>query len=182
MAGVTTYALFVRGINVGTKNSLPMVELVALLEQAGATNVRTYVQSGNAVFRSKLGEAAFAKKSEALLSTRMGRPIAVALRSAAELAAVAGKNPWPKVAIDGAKLAVTFLSTPLDKPELAALAQVTAAPELLTTRQREIYTWHPSGLGKSPLAAAITKLTRPGAVTTRNWNTVQKVAAMCAEG
>lgn len=175
----TTYALFVRGINVGTKNSLPMVELVQLLEQAGASGVRTYVQSGNAVFESKLGEAALIEKCQALLTARMGRSIAVTVRSAEDIARIATKNPWPKVATDGAKLAVTFLSTPLEKSELAALALVTSLPEQLTTKEREIYTWHPNGLGKSPLAAAITKLARAGAVTTRNWNTVQKVAAMC---
>lgn len=181
MAVETTYALFVRGINVGTKNSLPMAELRALLEEAGAREVRTYVQSGNAVFRTKLAEATLVKKSEALLSVRMGRPIAVTVRTATELAAVAAKNPWPKIATNGATLAVTFLGGPPPKAALAPLAQTDFSPELFTVRGREIYSWHPAGQGRSALAAAIAKLSLTGAVTTRNWNTVQKLATMCAE-
>ena len=55
---MTHYALFLRGINVGTKNSLPMAELRAMLTKLGCTEVKTYVQSGNAVFATKLAERA----------------------------------------------------------------------------------------------------------------------------
>ncbi len=47
-----TYIALFRGINVGGKNTLPMRELVAVLEDLGARNVKTYIQSGNAVFVS----------------------------------------------------------------------------------------------------------------------------------
>ena len=53
---IVHYALLLRGINVGTKNSLPMAELRAMLEAIGCADVRTYVQSGNAVFGTTLGE------------------------------------------------------------------------------------------------------------------------------
>jgi uncharacterized protein (DUF1697 family) len=49
---MSTWVAFLRGINVGGKNSLPMKELVAMLESIGARNVKTYIQSGNAVFQS----------------------------------------------------------------------------------------------------------------------------------
>jgi hypothetical protein len=58
---MTRYALLLRGVNVGTKNSLPMAELCAMLEAIGCTDVRTYVQSGNAVFGTKLGAAELTK-------------------------------------------------------------------------------------------------------------------------
>jgi len=54
---MTRYALLLRGVNVGTKNSLPMAELRAMLKNVGCTDVQTYVQSGNAVFGTKLGTA-----------------------------------------------------------------------------------------------------------------------------
>lgn len=44
------YAAFFRGINVGGKHIVPMAELRALFEGAGATEVRSYLQSGNVVF------------------------------------------------------------------------------------------------------------------------------------
>jgi uncharacterized protein (DUF1697 family) len=55
---MTRYALLLRGVNVGTKNSLPMAELRAMLTKVGCTDVQTYVQSGNAGFGTKLAEAA----------------------------------------------------------------------------------------------------------------------------
>jgi len=44
------FVALLRGINVGGKNMLPMKELVAMFEKAGATNVKNYIQSGNVVF------------------------------------------------------------------------------------------------------------------------------------
>ncbi len=50
---MNTYVALVRGINVGSKRSLPMKELVSIVEDVGGRDVATYLQSGNAVFLSK---------------------------------------------------------------------------------------------------------------------------------
>lgn len=47
-----TYVVFLRGINVGRRNVLPMKELVALFEDVGCWNIKTYIQSGNVVFQT----------------------------------------------------------------------------------------------------------------------------------
>src|SRR3954468_22857496 len=78
---MTCYALLLRGVNVGTKNSLPMAELRAMLTKIGCTDVQTYVQSGNAVFGTKLSESALTNAIEHALEAYMGRPIATALRT-----------------------------------------------------------------------------------------------------
>ena len=49
---MSSYVALIRGINVGGKNPLPMKDLKQLLEQIGCGEVRTYIQSGNVVFRS----------------------------------------------------------------------------------------------------------------------------------
>jgi len=49
---VNTYIVLLRGINVGGKNIIKMKDLVALLEDLGAKQVKTYIQSGNVVFQS----------------------------------------------------------------------------------------------------------------------------------
>ena len=54
--------------------------------------------------------------------------------------------------------------------------------ELFNVAAKEIYTWHPNGQGRSPLAAALGKLPLRGAVTTRNWNTVMKLVEMLDDG
>jgi uncharacterized protein (DUF1697 family) len=175
------YALLIRGINVGAKNSLPMAELRAMLEKIGCTEVRTYVQSGNAVFATNLGEAELTKEVEVALERFMGRPIATTLRSQRELASILDGNPFGKVASDPARLCVTFLAVKPTKAEVAPLRDAEFAPELFHVAGKEIYTWHPNGQAKSPLAVALDKLKLRGAVTRRNWNTVQKLCDMLAE-
>ena len=178
---MTRYALLIRGINVGTKNSLQMAELRAMLTKLGCVDVKTYVQSGNAVFGTKLGAAALTKAIEVALERYMGRPIATTLRTLAEMRTIVAKNPFAKVATEPKYLCVTFLSHAPTKAELAPLSASEWQPELVKVTGTQIYTWHPNGQGRSPLAVALGKLPLRGAVTTRNWNTVQKLVEMLAE-
>lgn len=175
---MTRYALLLRGVNVGTKNSLPMAQLRAMLDQIGCTSVRTYVQSGNAVFGTRLGAAALTKAIEKALERTMGRPIATTLRTRAQMEAIVGANPLAKVATNPARLCVTFLSSAPTRSELAPLHAQDWAPEVFQVAGKEIYTWYPNGQARSPLAAALGKLPLRGTVTTRNWNTVTKLRAM----
>jgi len=172
------YALLIRGINVGKKNSLPMAELRKMLSDLGCSGVQTYVQSGNAVFETKLSESALSKAIESSLSKYMGRPIATTLRSKAQLQAIVDANPFSEVADKPAYLCVTFLSHAPTKAEIAPLHAQDWAPELFKVEGKEIYTWHPNGQARSALAEALGKLRLRGAVTTRNWNTVQKLLEM----
>lgn len=178
---MTRYALLLRGVNVGAKNSLPMSGLREMLADVGCADVQTYVQSGNAVFATKLGEAALTKAIEKPLAAYMGRPVATTLRTAAQLRAIVAGNPFENVAKVPKYLCVTFLSHAPSKAELAPLAAQDWNPDLFKVAGREIYSWHPNGQGRSPLALALTKLRMSGAVTARNWNTVLKLLEMLGE-
>jgi uncharacterized protein (DUF1697 family) len=178
---MTRYALLLRGVNVGKDNVLRMADLRVILEEAGCSDVQTYVQSGNAVFGTRLGIAVLTEAIERALERHMGRPIATTLRTHAQLSAIVEANPFGEVATKPACLCVTFLSHAPKKGELAPLHSHDFAPELLRVSGREIYSWHPNGQGGSPLAAAIGKLRLPGAVTTRNWNTVGKLLSLVRE-
>ncbi len=174
------YALLLRGVNVGTKNSLPMAELRSMLTKLGSTDVQTYVQSGNAVFATNLGAVALTEAIERSLERYMSRPIATTLRTLDEMKAIVDANPFAKVATDPKRLCVTFLSNAPTPSEVAPLRARDWSPELFEVGGKEIYTWHPNGQAGSPLAAALGKLRLRGAVTTRNWNTVAKLLEMLA--
>ncbi len=179
---MTRYALLLRGVNVGTKNSLPMAELRAMLEKLGCTGVQTYVQSGNAVFGTSLGAAELTREIEAALERRMGRPIATTLRTQRQLQAVVEANPFAEVATDPSRLCVVFLAIAPTKAELAPLYAQDFSPERFHVAGKEIYAWYPNGQARSPLGGAIAGLPLRGAVTTRNWNTVLKLLEMLGEG
>lgn len=175
------YALLIRGVNIGTKNRLPMAELRAMLEDMGCADVKTYVQSGNAVFATKAEPVKFTRVLEASLLRYMGRPIATTLRTEKQLRMIVDGNPFGKVATNPSNLCVTFLANAPKKVELASLYAKDFSPELFQVSRTEIYSWHPNGQGKSPLCAAFDKVPFRGAVTRRNWNTVQKLLEMLGE-
>jgi uncharacterized protein (DUF1697 family) len=177
----TRYALFLRGVNVGTKNSLPMAELRAMLAKLGCADVQTYVQSGNAVLTTKLDTASLTESIERALEGRMGRPIATTLRTLDQMRAIVRANPFEDVATDPARLCVTFLASMPTRSEVAPL-HADWTPERVHVTGTEIFSWHPNGQARSPLAAALGKLPLRGAVTTRNWNTVKKVTEMLENG
>lgn len=179
---MTRYALLLRGVNVGTKNSLPMPDLRAMLTKAGCTDVQTYVQSGNAVFDTTLAEAVLTQAIEHALAAHMGRPIATTLRTLAQMEALIDGNPFGDLAKDPKDLCVTFLSHAPTASEVAPLGHKSWEPERFAVAGTHIYSWHPNGQGRSPLVAALEKLPLRGAVTRRNWNTVLKLRDMLAAG
>ena len=54
---MTAYVALLRAVNVGGTGKLAMTELAAMCADAGFTDVKTYIASGNVVFRSSLPEA-----------------------------------------------------------------------------------------------------------------------------
>ena len=172
---MTRYLLLIRGINVGTKNSLPMAELRSMLEKLGCVDVQTYIQSGNAVFASKRKTAELSALIEEKLSAYMKRPIATTLRTFKEISAIIERNPFADIASNPSFLCVSFFSHAPSKHELKPLTDQAFGDELYEVVGKELYSWHPRGQGKSALAATISKLKVKGALTTRNWNTVLKL-------
>jgi uncharacterized protein (DUF1697 family) len=144
--------------------------------------VRTYVQSGNAVFGTKLGADQLTQAIEEALDAYMGRPIATTLRTERELQAIVDGQPFGSVVTNPTYLCVTFLSHEPTKAEVASLYATNWGEERFEIVGREIYGWYPQGQAKSTLAVAIQKLKLRGAVTTRNWNTVLKLLEMLRSG
>ncbi len=179
---MTRYALLLRGVNVGTKNSLPMAALRAMLAELGCSDVETYVQSGNAVFGTKLSESEITRVIEHALEAHLCRPVATTLRTLGQMRAIVDGNPFAEVATKAAYLCVTFLSHVPAQAEVAPLNAQGWGQELFKVVGKEIYTWHPSGQGRSPLAAALEKLPVRGAITRRNWNTVTKLLELLGAG
>ena len=91
-----TFVALLRGINVGGNNILPMAELKALCEEAGFKNVRTYIQSGNVIFESKISEEKVVSKLENALKKRLQNPVSVIVRTVQELEIVLANTHFPK--------------------------------------------------------------------------------------
>jgi uncharacterized protein (DUF1697 family) len=170
-----------RGINVGGRRSLPMAELVRGLQSLGLHGVRTYVQSGNAVFRSNTtSTTGLAGKIEAVIQeTRGFRPQVLVLRPE-ELNAAIEANPFPEAADDPKTLHLFFLSEPPVAPDLSNLASSKSATERFHLDRRVLYLHAPGGIGRSKLAARVERCLGVPA-TARNWRTVLELARLAQQ-
>jgi uncharacterized protein (DUF1697 family) len=160
-----------RGINVGGTKMVEMARLRALLEELGYHDVRTYVNSGNAVFS---GPRRSEKNLEAAIAKTFGFDVPVVLRSRDELADIVKANPLGDVATDPAKYLVVFCAADAS-PDLDP---ADFAPETFLVRGREVYLWTPSGIRDSPLAKLLATKPLGGKSTARNWRTVEKLLAL----
>lgn len=182
----THYAALLRGINVGGKR-VPMAELRTLMEGLGHGGVRTHLQSGNAVFTSdedgEDAEEKLAADLEQALEKHFGFPVACLVRDGAYLKAVVDACPFPAATLAGKQLHATYFSAPVDQVRFAHLDQPAFLPEEFRLGDRVLYLYAPNGLGRSPLAEALSKpaVTRDLVATSRNWNTVTKLVELTCE-
>ena len=173
---MNTYIALFRGINVGGKNILPMKDLVGLLEGIGCTDVRTYIQSGNVVFRNKKKhKMKLAGDISARILEEHGFEAKVLLLEFSDLREAVDNNPFEiKV---GKALHFFFLDSQAEKPDLEKLTAIKANTEKYQLIKNVFYLYAPDGIGRSKLAAKVEQcLGVP--VTARNWNTVSKLVAM----
>lgn len=173
---MTIWVALLRGINVGGKNRLPMKDLVADLEHLGCTEVTTYIQSGNAVFRKPAIQAAtFATRIEGALADQRGIATKVRLLTAAKLATAIDLNPFANATDDPKSLHVFFLGSAPDTSKLQslndALNDEKADSESISLQGDLLFLHAPDGIGRSKLAAKVERLLGVGA-TSRNWRTV----------
>lgn len=179
----TAWAALLRGINVGGHKRVPMAELRALLTDLGHGDVRTHLQSGNAVFTSSSeDEQALTAQLGQAIEDRFGFGVDVLVRDHAYLAAVAGACPFPAASLEGRQLHVTFCSAPVEESRLASLDAAAYLPEEVRLGDRALYLYAPDGLGRSRLADALARpaLLAGTVTTTRNWNTVVALVEMTA--
>jgi uncharacterized protein (DUF1697 family) len=167
-----------RGINLGPNRRVSMPELREVLTEAGYADVQTLLQSGNVVLTSTAKPAKLTRDLEALIEERLGVAAPVIVRSRDELAAVVEHDPLGDVADDPKRHVVYFLDGEPAKDVVRQLEAEDVAPEAVAFAGREIHTWHPDGIQRSPLVKLLTDKRLGVTYTARNWNTVTKLLAL----
>lgn len=171
------FVALLRGVNVGGNRKLTSSDLKAACENAGLAEVRTLLQSGNVVFRSR-GPVS-AKRIEDAVRGQTGVETRVVLRSAAELKRIVEAMPFHGEYHPSAVL-VTFLDGELSADTRSMLESLVKSEELHFAK-REIYVYYPHGIATSKLSNAMTEKKLGVVATARNWNTVNALLRM-AEG
>jgi uncharacterized protein (DUF1697 family) len=179
---VRTYVALLRGINLGRARKVAMADLRTWLTELGYENVRTFLQSGNALFRSDRTPAELEREIGKRLGEQAGFEVRCLIRDHAELRRVVDADPFGDVATNHSRYAVAFLSERPKKARLATLDPDAFAPERFHIGKREIYVWYPDGIHQSRLNNELTERNLGVVATVRNWNTVRRLMEMSADG
>lgn len=174
---MTRYVALLRGINVGKNKRIAMADLRALLADQGWTDVRTHLNSGNALFTAPDAEPAeLAATIERAITDRLGLDVRCIVVSDDMLRAVVAAHPLTDVATNGSRMMASFCSTPPDPDRPAMREAMALDPDHARLLGSVVYQWCPNGvLGAPPVAAGIEK---DVVVTARNWNTVTKLVEL----
>ena len=168
---------FLRAINVGG-HTVTMERLRKEFEALGLKDVETFIASGNVIFTSRANPAALEKQIEGRLRASLGYDVATFVRTVAEVAAVAGYQPFPAAQIeDGATIYVGFVDRPLDAAAARAVMTFKTETDDFRVKGREVYWLRRTRQGDAPFKYVSLEKTLKIRVTFRGLNTVARLTA-----
>lgn len=177
------YIALLRGINVGGKNIIKMADLRQVFESIGLSEVKTYIQSGNVLFKSNETEEALCNKIEHEIEAVFGTLVKVILRTAAELEQIILNCPFSKDEVTEAEtvseaesLYVTLLTHSPLKEKIDSIDVYRSESDKYHIVGRDVYLLFHHSIRNSKLANNLYKLNVPA--TVRNWKTLSKLAAL----
>jgi uncharacterized protein (DUF1697 family) len=173
------WVALLRGINLGSRNRVPMAKLREVFEEAGCSSVRTHLQSGNVVFTtSASNRGQLVRTLERAVKAEFDVPAAVVLRSFAELRRVVDAHPFGR---DSSKTMVAFLARKPPAAKVRTLEALDISPDEVKAAGSDVYIRYPKGVQGATLSGA--KLERHLGVpaTIRNWRTVTRLAELTGE-
>jgi uncharacterized protein (DUF1697 family) len=176
-----TYVALMRGINVGGGRRITMNDLRNLISDLGHSDVLSYVQSGNIVFKADEPDPAVLSAAiEERIATELGLDVAVLIRTSKELTSITKRNPFTEREENPKALHVTFLEDAPTKSVVANLPDRTGGTDELKIIGREVFLWLPKGYADTKLQNAFFEKNLGSRATTRNWKTVLQLTQMSA--
>jgi uncharacterized protein (DUF1697 family) len=172
------FVALLRGVNVGKAKRVAMADLRLLLESLGYSDVRTLLNSGNAVFDGPVEPPAkHARRIQAAVASELGVDALVIVKTAKDMAAIVAGNKLAAIATDPSRLLVAITNDSKALAALESLAKIEWGSDDIHVGKHAAYVWCANGILESKVAVELLKgLARSG--TTRNWSTVEKLHAL----
>jgi uncharacterized protein (DUF1697 family) len=174
------YIALLRGINVGGKNKIKMIDLKAMFESLSFKNVKTYIQSGNIIFDYDATDTMkLTNKIQEKISETFGFLVKTIIRSAEDFRNIANNNPFIKEPnIDLDKLYVTLMLEEPEQNTVLILDMKKEENEDFLIISKEIYLYCPNGYGETKLNNAMFEKKLNVSSTTRNWKTINNILGL----
>jgi uncharacterized protein (DUF1697 family) len=180
---MTVYIALLRGINVGGKNIIKMADLKRVFETLGFCEVKTYIQSGNVLFKSEEAEEALCNKIEQEIESVFGFPVKVILRTAIELEQILLNCPFSEDEISEAEassqaesLYTALLEHEPLKENIERIDIYRSESDKYHILGRDVYLLFHNSIRNSKLANNLHRLNV--STTVRNWKTLSKLAEL----
>ena len=178
MITTSTYVAFLRSINVGRHHKLPMGQLKQELQQLGCTNVITVLNSGNIIFTTTIQPTAtLAHQIADHLERIFHFSVPTIVFTLHELTALIALEPFKKVTLTKSirryvSLLQKNVTSTLELPWQSADASFT----ILLKTDRAIFSVLDLSEVKTPKAMERLEREFGKEITTRNWNTIERIA------
>jgi uncharacterized protein (DUF1697 family) len=179
-----TFISILRGINVSGQKKILMPDLKKLYENLKFKDIKTYIQSGNVIFKSneKLADEELAKKIELAIHKKYDFKVPVIIRTQEEMGKIISSNPFlEEKNIDAKKLHVTFLSEIPTKGNRETIENIDFSPDKFIIQGKEIYLHIPESYGETKFSNKFFETKLKVKATTRNWNTVNKLFEIASD-
>jgi uncharacterized protein (DUF1697 family) len=174
---MSRYVVLLRGINVGRAKRVAMADLRALLSDLGYTDVKTVLNSGNAVVTGRKADPAKqAVAIEAAITEKLGLDVRCLVLTAEHVRTILDGHPFAEIADNGSRMMAHILAATPDAALLAEHDPVALDPDRARLGDRVLYQWCPDGVLDAPQIATFAEKKLGVAVTARNWNTLTKLA------
>ena len=172
-----TYIVLLRGVMPTGKNKVPMAQLREVLTTAGFGNVRTYIQSGNALVDTDLSAKEVETKVHNLIKQHIGADLAVIARTATQLKKMLDENPF-KSGHDISRVFFVLFEKPPTAKKLKELLANDYSPEKLVITKNAAYLYIPGDYGRGILSGGFLEKKLDIPATMRNFNTTSKLIEM----
>lgn len=169
-----------RGINVGGKRKVLMLDLKEMFRKMEFKNIQTYIQSGNIIFDSSRKEdnVNLSDKIQKQVFNTFGFDVPVIIRNADEMRQALSNNPFPKKGVEIERLYLTFLKEIPAKENLEKIKQYDYSPDQFELSGNNIFGFCSGKYSDSKYTNAFFESKLKVSATTRNWKTVIKLTEL----
>jgi uncharacterized protein (DUF1697 family) len=176
VAKSVVWIALLRGVNIGPRKRIAMAELRALVDELGFGPSKTYIASGNVLFRApKAGRAQLARRLERGVRAEFGVDTLIVLRTLDELRALLAAHPFGS---DVSHTYVTFLDARPTAGAVSKLDPAAVEPDRFEVRGSDVYLSYPNLVTGARLTGALLERTLGVPGTARNWRTVTKLVEL----
>ena len=177
------YIALLRGINVGGHKVIKMADLKAMFESLGFANVRTFIQSGNVLFETKDNGKQLRPRIQKELKATFGFDVTVVIRTAAEMKKIIESSPFSADSLaEGETLHVALLAGTPTPDAVESLLDTRSDVDDFHLVGNEVYILLRQSSRQSLFSNSFLERKLGVAATTRNWQTMTKLAKQAGEG